>query len=232
MESFGEIACHLKNFIVTVRLEMSRGPCEGFSRGDYFLCVSPRRSKLHSFRAVTRCCRVERFWGELVSRNTRSDSTREREQWLVAFFLLRSGWWCGSGTSVWRRDVWASGGNWFLLCWTDELFHKVAEDYNNTAFQYMTGECFLCAVWMNPCTVILIDVMTTDWHLIRKQKYSGKLMGRRAIDTKPKKIDKFRSYSLNGYITFEYYFCWQFKYRVMHFFWILAAPVLHLSLIS
>lgn len=36
----------------------------------------------------------------------------------------------------------------FSLCWTDELFHKVAEDYNNTAFQYMTGERFLRSfVW-------------------------------------------------------------------------------------
>lgn len=37
-------------------------------------------------------------------------------------------------------------GNWqalFFLCLSDELFQKVAEDYNNTAFQYMTGECFM-----------------------------------------------------------------------------------------
>lgn len=27
-----------------------------------------------------------------------------------------------------------------LLCQSDELFQKVAEDYNNTALQYMTGE--------------------------------------------------------------------------------------------
>lgn len=25
-------------------------------------------------------------------------------------------------------------------CWTDELFHKVAEDYNNIAFQFMQGK--------------------------------------------------------------------------------------------
>lgn len=29
------------------------------------------------------------------------------------------------------------------LCLSDDLFQKVAEDYNNTAFQFMTGECFV-----------------------------------------------------------------------------------------
>lgn len=46
----------------------------------------------------------------------------------------------------------------FSLCWTDELFHKVAEDYNNTAFQDMRGERFL---WSLVCAICNIPNMTS-----------------------------------------------------------------------
>lgn len=61
-------------------------------------------------------------------------STEPKEWSNVSEPVIRS--WC-------ENELMEMNLTGFILPLPDELFQKVAEDYNNTAFQYMTGECFI-----------------------------------------------------------------------------------------